>query len=264
MIPRRSRCGGAARRATRYAAPLRHKYTAQAWAQAFRLAREVRARAAAYRPARQPHARLPYANDDVARRCTRRSASAAPSQPPGATPTTRSYVTATSQATGAHGERAELLANGGRRPRARAGTAAPSRSTRTRLPQLDGGAALHAGVGGGAAVAARRRGADADLTGDAPPDVVGTEVSDVRRRPRGGERRERVLPPTSSRARGRTGRTARAASARRTTAAPAHGELWALAESGVFARVGRGAWEATLQAAQSDEWLESVDENLRT
>ena len=41
------------------------------------------------------------------------------------------------------------------------------------------------------------------------------------------------------------------------------GYLWALAESGVFARVGSGAWETTLQAAQSDEWLESVEEVFR-
>ena len=41
------------------------------------------------------------------------------------------------------------------------------------------------------------------------------------------------------------------------------GSLWALAESGVFARVGSGAWETTLQAAQSDSWLESVEEVFR-
>ena len=41
------------------------------------------------------------------------------------------------------------------------------------------------------------------------------------------------------------------------------GNLWALAESGVFARVGSGVWETTLQAAQSDEWLESVEEVFR-
>ena len=41
------------------------------------------------------------------------------------------------------------------------------------------------------------------------------------------------------------------------------GTLWALAESGVFSRVGSGAWEMTLQAAQSDEWLESVEEVFR-
>ena len=41
------------------------------------------------------------------------------------------------------------------------------------------------------------------------------------------------------------------------------GTLWALAESGVFSRVGSGAWGMTLQAAQSDEWLESVEEVFR-
>ena len=38
------------------------------------------------------------------------------------------------------------------------------------------------------------------------------------------------------------------------------GRLWAMAESGTFARVGGGSWETTLQAAQSDEWLDPVEE----
>ena len=68
-----------------------------------------------------------------------------------------------------------------------------------------------------------------------------------------------VVLVTSSRSRARMGELLDSLGGADDGGAPA-GELWALAENGVFARRGDGGWEATVQAAQESSWMEMAHE----
>ena len=167
----------------------------------------------------------------------------------------RSYVTKYTSQAWAHSFVAELQRHDG-------AVAAPSHAPPLRLANVaraylnSSRRLLVIGVGGGAYSPAAAAPTLAS-SGDAPPDVVGTEVSDLLRQLLRDP--ANVVLVTSSRSRARMGELLDSLGGAGDDGAPA-GELWALAENGVFARRGDGGWEATVQAAQESSWMEMAHE----